>query len=285
MERSALRKCCSIVSLFTAASIAGCGGGGGGGGGSLAAPIGAVYGRWIITEVSASASDPSCVGPLATYNAFITQNGNALTALIDGTPLFTGAISGGAVAVSGLNPDPPGNTAANVSGTIGATCNSLTAGVSSFSYSEPGFSCTGTVNFTGTRASGSGCAGTQVTTAVTEVGTTHNTTGTAQVFTMSSTVSGSVPAIANTTADRDANSDYYSFTLFAATPAIFMLTGPADQDIDLIVRDSVGTVIASSVLLQSREAIAFTSLAAGTYFVQVRPFTVNLATAYTLVVQ
>lgn len=115
---------------------------------------------------------------------------------------------------------------------------------------------------------------------VTETGSAHTTSGTAQTIPLSSSVAGSISDSPNFTL-----SDWYRFVLSATTTVTMRLCGPSNQDIDLVLYASDGTtVIDYSIGSESNESIS-RSLAAGTYFIVVEPFDVTAVSNYTLVVQ
>jgi hypothetical protein len=110
----------------------------------------------------------------------------------------------------------------------------------------------------------------------------HNSIATAQTITRSSAISGSLP-ISNAASTTEY--DWYRLVLSVAAPVTMALTGPVGQDIDLYLYASDGTIpIAASFSETSNESLS-QSLAAGTYFIVVRPVSVTVASNYTLVVQ
>ncbi|GMR21139.1 MAG: hypothetical protein BMS9Abin36_1738 [Gammaproteobacteria bacterium] len=161
---NSFQKIASFITIsLLAVLLVGCpgggggGGGGGDGGGGLQTPIGDLTGTWNISE-TASSSDPSCSGS-ASYSLTITQSGNTITATDARGGSFTGTISANQLSWSGSFPDGPGTTTvSSMTATVAASCNSI-SGNATWSYSETGFSCTGTTTFTGTRSPASGCGG------------------------------------------------------------------------------------------------------------------------------
>jgi len=266
---------------------------GGPGGGPAPAPVSSptdsIIGVWQITETSKTADDANCqppASPLATYILYVAQNGTTAIAEIgsdnispyedvdSGGPLLTGTYSGTSLALAGTNPDPTGTTTTNTTATVAAGCNALT-GTQAFSHTDPGLSCSGTIQFSGARLLGSGCAVVGVT-AVND-SEPNDTAATAQAITLPAQVSGTITE----TTDPD---DWYSFTVSASTPVTIVLNGPL-QDIDLSLYDNAGTtLLASSVGLTSRDAIG-TTLAAGTYKVKVHRFSVTGTATYDLFIQ
>jgi len=295
------RKAGRVLSILAAIALSSCGGGGGDAPPAAVtpAPAGAfVAGLWSITETSKTASDPACQ-LLSSSLAYISQSGDNLTLMfaissIDATAgadggVFTGTITAGAVSLAGSHPDNPfandGTVTLNpVSATVDQSCNSL-AGSASFSRTQTvpsALSCTGTIEFSGTRTIGSGCAGTIANAAVAEQGAAHDSSATAQAIALSSAVSGSMPISDETTF---AAYDWYTLVLSATTPVTLSLTGTDGQDVDLFLRASDGvTLIAISASPTSNESLS-QSLAAGTYFIVVVPFDVTAASTYALVVQ
>jgi len=298
------QKTSRVLLIFAAMLLTSCGGGGDGDtppGGT--APAGAsVIGLWTITETSKTSSNVNCQppnDPLSTSLAYVSQSGNNLTMMfgisqIDATAgadggVFTGTITSGAVSLTGSHPDNPfvndGTFTLNpASATVAASCNSLT-GSASFSLTQTmpsALSCTGTIQFSGTRTVGSGCTGTITNAAVAEQGPAHDSLATAQTITLSSAISGTLPISDQTTSTAY---DWYSLVLPATTPVTMSLTGLAGQDIDLFLYASDGvTLIAISASETSNESLS-QSLAAGTYIIKVIPFSVTVASNYTLVVQ
>ena len=293
-------KASRVLLTLVAMSLASCGGGDGDATvPGPAAPAGAfVAGLWSITETSKTSSDPLCQ-LLSSSLAYISQSGDNLTLMfgissIDPTAgadggVLTGTIAAGAVSLAGSHPDNPfandGTITLNpVSATVAESCDSLT-GSASFSRTQTmpsALSCTGTIQFSGTRTVGSGCAGTIANAAVAEQGADHNSAATAQAIALSSAISGSMPISDETTS---AAYDWYSLVIPVTTPVTMSLTGTAGQDVDLFLRASDGvTLIAISASPTSNESLS-QSLAAGTYYMVVVPFDVTAASNYTLVVQ
>jgi len=292
----------SVLSIFVAMSLASCGGDGDGSANRppIAPSNSSVMGLWSLTETSRTSSNTNCqppADPLSISLAFISQSGNNLTMMFAANPIaasgadggvFTGTITSGAVSLTGSHPVGAGNgmeTLNPVSITVAASCNSLTGSASfSFTQTTPSpLTCTGTMQFSGTRAVGSGCTGTIANVAVAELITTHNSSATAQLITLSSAISGSLP-ISNETSSTVF--DWYRLVLSATTPVTMALTGPVGQDIDLFLYASDGTtVIAASFGDTTSNESLSQSLAAGIYFIVVRPVSVTVASNYTLVVQ
>jgi len=283
MSRNLARKTSSILPILVAMSMGGCGGSDDAA--SLSAPIGAIAGVWQITESSVTGT---CGDPLnPPYNAVIAQNGNTINAVVDGDTFLAGTISAGAFSLSGTNFDlfAGATVTANASGTVAASCNSITGGTINYTAAPllGGASCTGAVVFTATRTLGSGCAGTLTQTAVAETSAANNTRLTAQAVT-------TIPARISGAHSSGTDDDFYGFTLSASTPVTIMLTGPAAsltsiQELDLALYDNTtGALIATSANLFSNEAIAQTLLA-GSYAVWVEPVSITGTPAYTLVIQ
>lgn len=154
------------LALFGLVSIVGTGGGGGGGDSGTtppAPPIGDVAGVWTITETSKTSNNALCQppsSPLEVFNLTVAQNGNSLTVTDAQANVFNGTISGNTVSWTGSYPDGSGtSTISSLSATIDASCNTLSNGTANWSYTEPGFSCSGTTTFIGTRSPASGCGG------------------------------------------------------------------------------------------------------------------------------
>ncbi len=141
-----------FMALVLAAFVAGCGGGDDGGGPvPPAAPIGLIGGNWTITETGTTSAEPLCTpagnNPLDTYGLVVVQSGNSLTLTKAGNPDFTGTISGDQASWTGSYTEAAGTTTiTSLTATVGATCNTA-SGTSNWTYSEPGFSCTGSTTF------------------------------------------------------------------------------------------------------------------------------------------
>jgi hypothetical protein len=142
-----------FMALLLAAFVAGCGGDDEVAAGPTPppAPIGLVGGNWTITETATTASDPLCTpdgnNELNTYGLVVVQSGNSLTLTKGTDPDFTGTISGDQASWTGSYAEESGTTTiTSLSATVGATCNTA-SGTSNWSYSEPGFSCTGSTTF------------------------------------------------------------------------------------------------------------------------------------------
>lgn len=145
-----------LFGLFLTAVLLGCGGGGSSSSGAPpsppAAPIGDLSGDWLIDDTSTS-SDPQC-NEVTQSTVTISQTGNVTDQFGN---VFSGTISGNTISWSGSYPDGAGiTTIQSLSATVAADCNSLD-GNSTWSYTEPGFSCSGTSVFTGTRIDPIGC--------------------------------------------------------------------------------------------------------------------------------
>jgi hypothetical protein len=254
---------------------------------------------WRVTETAKTASDSTCqppASPLANYSIFVTQSGNNISAVrgADATApygtgtattdnngvLLTGTLSGGSVSLSGTNPDGTGSTTSSIGGSVAATCNSISAGTQTFSYSQTqpsAFSCTGTITYDAARVMGSGCGTAPTNTPVAEV-EPNNTAATAQAVTLPAAISG-------TTSTPD--QDWYSITLTQPVVVTAMLVGPSgtSQDIDVLIYDNLGvTVLVAGASFSSREAVSI-SLQPGTYKVRVNPFNVTGSVNYTLTIQ
>lgn len=149
-----------LVSLFTAIALPlfGCGGGGGGGGDTgdnVTPPIGSIAGVWQIDETSKDSNDASCKN-LDRFNLTVEQNGNAITVIPSSGDRLNGTLSGNTLTWNGSYSESPGSTTSSVSVQIGSTCNTL-SGRAEWTYSETGYSCSGTTIFTGTRTLAAGC--------------------------------------------------------------------------------------------------------------------------------
>jgi hypothetical protein len=124
------------------------------GGDSTPAPaIGDINGEWFIEE-SVFSQDAGCSG-FDSYILTVAQTGNSVTVVDPNGNRFSGTISGATVSWTGSYPDGAGTTTINsLSATVAADCQSLSNGNATWSYSDPGFACSGTTTFTGTRTSG-----------------------------------------------------------------------------------------------------------------------------------
>jgi len=298
-----------ILLILVAMSIVGCGKEGEGSGGRsvpvspiggpvpgpapapplVTSPTDSIIGVWQIAETLKTANDVNCqppASPLATYTLYVAQNGTTAIAEIgsDNVAPFegvdsagsvvTGTFSGTTLALSGTNPDGGGTTTTNTTATVAAGCNTLT-GTQLFSHVDPGLTCSGTIQFSGTRLLGSGCAVVGVS-AVADA-EPNDTAATAQAITLPAHITGTVTEIT----DAD---DWYSFAISGSRAVTIVLNGPA-QDIDLSLFDNAGTtLIASSIGFTSRDAIG-TTLAAGTYRVRVHRFNVAGTADYELFIQ
>lgn len=123
----------------------------------LLPPIGDISGTWHITE-TASSSTPTCNNYLA-YDLGVTQNTNAVTVTDDQGNVFNGTLSGDTLTWTGSYPEGSGTTTiTSMTATISSDCQNLTS-KSTWSYVEPGFSCTGTSTASGYKTSGNttGC--------------------------------------------------------------------------------------------------------------------------------
>jgi hypothetical protein len=144
------------LSGLLAMLIVGCGGDDGDSS-PPAAPIGNISGTWTVTESGLTTNDsvncPATADP--PYPVTVAQTGNNVT-INDGTTVSTGTISGSTLTWAGSSANPPGTDSVNGTGTIAAGCNSFT-GSFNWSYSEPGFSCGGTGQISGTRTPAGSC--------------------------------------------------------------------------------------------------------------------------------
>jgi hypothetical protein len=300
-----------VLLILAAIALCSCGGGdgdaGGGNGGTTLsgppAPAGAfVAGLWAITETSKTSSNALCQPPIDALSStlvYVSQSGDDLTLMFSISPIdptagadggvFTGTISAGAVSLSGSHPDDPfsndGTVTLNpLSATVAESCDFL-VGSASFTRVQTmpsALSCSGTIQFTGTRTVGSGCAGTIANVDIAEQGAPHSSDATAQAIALSSAISGSMPVSDETTL---AAYDWYSLVVPVTTPVTMSLKGTAGQDVDLFLRASDGTtLIAISASPEPNESLS-QNLAAGTYYIVVVPFDVTAPSNYTLVVQ
>jgi len=122
---------------------------GGGGGGGLVAPVCDASGNWDIGAYITTSSS-YCASDNGTYKyitAVITQSGNTLNVTVSGTT-FTGTISGSTVSWRGSYPDTGGTTSETLSGTVDATCSTIT-GTTSWTWTDGTGSCSGSTSFTG----------------------------------------------------------------------------------------------------------------------------------------
>jgi hypothetical protein len=210
--------------------------------------------------------------------AAIAEIGSDLTSPFQGVdpegPVVTGTFSGTSLSLTGTNIAGTRSTTTTTTATVAAGCNTLT-GTQTFSLTDTALSCSGTIQLSGTRLLGNGCA-------VVNVGSLtetepNNTVLTAQAITLPAHVSGTITENTDT-------EDWYSFTVSGSTPVTVVLNGPL-QDIDLHLYDIAGTtLLASSVSVTSRDAFGIT-LAAGTYKVKVFRFNVTGTATYELFVQ
>ena len=116
-----------------------------------ATPIGDISGVWAISETTTSQT-VGCSG-FDSYDLTFAQNINAVTITDEDSSVFNGTLSGNTLTWSGSFPEPPGTVSTNVTLTIDASCSAL-SGSFTFTYSETGFSCSGTATITGNRTSG-----------------------------------------------------------------------------------------------------------------------------------
>jgi hypothetical protein len=119
---------------------------------------------------------------------------------------------------------------------------------------------------------------------VPEQAAAHDTSVTAQAIAVSTALSGSLPISTDATTTAY---DWYRIDPVTPNPTVVTIafTGPANQDIDLFLLASDGTTfIAASASLTANESLT-QSLAAGTYYIVVAPFSVTAVSNYTLVVQ
>ena len=116
-------------------------------------PIGDISGGWSVLETFTS-SNNECNGQSA-YDINIAQNGNSITVTgaVAGDRV-TGTLSGDALSLTGSRTEDTGRvTYGSVKATVPADCSSLNADTT-WTYSEPGFSCTGTSTMEANRTSG-----------------------------------------------------------------------------------------------------------------------------------
>jgi len=282
-----LTKSSGILAILAAMSVVSCSGGGEE---ETLPPIGSIIGVWQITE-SGTLSDPRCAPPANPYILYVAQNGSLViaqtgfsttnTTLGSNGAQFSGTLNGSTLAIQGGNPAAAAGSTlqtARVATVVGG-CDALITGTRTMLYTEPGFSCSGVLSFTGTRTLGSGCAGTLAATAVPESSMAHNTAATAQAITRPAEVSGTISS-------GMAEDDWYSFTLTQNAVVTILLNGPAaPQDIHLFLRDDGDlNTLASSTSASSREAVANT-LGAGTYRIRVTSNVVTGTASYTLLIQ
>jgi hypothetical protein len=257
------------------ALFAGCGGGGGGGGDeALVAPIGDLSGVWTVSDTPSSTQ---CAVYPDEYPLTLTQTGNSLS-VFDGSNTFNGTISGNTVRWTGSYPDAGGTTTiTSLTATVAPTCNSF-SGNSTWTWSAPGETCSGTSTFTGTRNDPIGCGGGGGG-SIAEV-EPNNTPALAQSVTRPVTISGSI--VGDDVSPTDI--DIFKFTMASAGTVTITLTGGTVQDMDLYLLDSTETIIASGTTLVSNESISM-SVGSGTYYVAVYPYDVSAVTSYTLSIQ
>ena len=118
----------------------------------VAAPIGDVSGGWSIYE-TVSSSNSECNGSEA-YDIVVIQDGSSIEASGTGGGLVTGTLSGDSLSLSGNRPFEAGTiTYSSIRATIPSDCSSFNA-QTVWSYSETGFSCSGTGTINADRTSG-----------------------------------------------------------------------------------------------------------------------------------
>jgi hypothetical protein len=118
----------------------------------VAAPIGDVSGGWSIYE-TVSSSNSDCNGSEA-YDIVVIQNGSSIQATGSGGGLVTGTLSGDSLSLSGNRPFEAGTiTYSSIRAAIPSDCSSFNA-QTVWSYSEPGFTCSGTGTINAARTSG-----------------------------------------------------------------------------------------------------------------------------------
>ena len=263
------RICRYGISTALLLSLLACGGGGGGGGGEPPAPPANVAGTWNVTETSTSNNCGDAVDP--PYSITIAQSGSNLTVTTpSGT--FTGSISGNTVRWTGSYPEDGGTT--TITSLTATVSGNSFSGSSTWTWAGPGSPCSGSTNFTGTRASS---------TPVNEI-EPNNSRATGQTVTRPVTVTGSV-------SELDAGEivlgvkveDWYRFTLTGTATVTITLTfsGSPSNDLDLVLmRDA--TFMDSSEGVTGTETITG-SFPAGTYQVGVFAFdTPSGSVTYTL---
>ncbi len=118
----------------------------------LETPIGDISGGWSVVEVVTSATT-ECNDTDA-YDITITQTVNSISATGTAGGLVTGTISDDALKLSGSRPFDVGTiTYSSISGTVAANCSSMNLNTT-WTYTEPGFSCTGSGTMQANRTSG-----------------------------------------------------------------------------------------------------------------------------------
>jgi hypothetical protein len=272
------RICRYGISTALLLSLLACGGGGGGGGDAPAAPAN-VAGTWNVTETS---TNNNCGDPGdPPYSITIAQSGSNLTVT---TPsgVFTGSISGNIVRWTGSYPDDGGTT--TITALTATVSGNSFSGSSSWTWAGPGGPCSGSTNFTGTRAGGGG-GGTQVN----EI-EPNNSRATGQTVTRPVTVTGSVSELdaGETPAALGFKvEDWYRFTLTGTATVTITLThglGSGFNDLDLVLMQG-DTFVNGMFGVTGTETITG-SLPAGTYQVGVLAFdTPSGSVTYTLSIQ
>jgi len=155
-----------------------------------AAAIGDVAGTWTISETitSASAFCADEIGATYGYPISVAQTGNSLMVTSSGTT-FSGSLNGDQIEWAGSFPEDGGTTTIeSMNVAVAANCNSL-SGTTSWSWTGPGGSCTGTTSISGTRDNPVGCGGGGGTISEVEP---NNLPAQAQALTPAVTVTGNV---------------------------------------------------------------------------------------------
>lgn len=118
----------------------------------LETPIGDISGGWSIFEVAISSND-ECNGT-SSYDATIVQSTNTINATSSDGGKISGTLSDATLKVSGTRPEDPGTvTYSSITGTVAADCSSMSL-KTTWSYAEPGFTCSGTGTMEANRTSG-----------------------------------------------------------------------------------------------------------------------------------
>ncbi len=153
--------------VVIALSLTACGGGSSGGGGEIASPIGDVSGAWFVTETAKNhncALDPG----LKKHTLTVKQSGSSLTIIDDDGNSYSSTLNESKFSWTGsYEEDAPDGTAGRnslnpMSASVSASCNSL-SGTANWTWSATdgsGYSCSGTTNFTASRATATGCGNT-----------------------------------------------------------------------------------------------------------------------------
>ena len=118
----------------------------------LETPIGDISGGWSIFEVAISSND-QCNDTFS-FDIAIVQSGNTITATGSDGGKVSGSLSDAALKLSGSRPEGDGTvTYSSITGTVAADCSSMNL-KTTWSYAEPGFSCSGTGTMDANRTSG-----------------------------------------------------------------------------------------------------------------------------------